>query len=282
MIQISDLCFGYNLKKDLFSNLNLDIHPGQIHGLLGLNGAGKSSLLHLIQGLRFCDTGSISVFGQNPQSRSVPLLRESFLLAEEIYAPNMSMKKFVDRFAPFYPKFSLESFLKFLNEFELAHNSHLAKLSMGQKKKALIAFGLATNTNLLMMDEPTNGLDIPSKKQFRKILAHIINENRIYIISTHQIRDLHSLIDNVIVINDGKIIFNHTINDICKNLHFSLAPQESNHSNIIYQERVPGGYLKIKNANGRTSFEPDLEVLFNAIMTVNDSIKHAFQQHSNL
>ena len=82
---------------------------------------------------------------------------------------------------------------------------------MGQRKKVMIAFALATETKVLLMDEPTNGLDIPSKKQFRKILSHIITDERTFIISTHQIRDLHSLIDNVIVIQDGKIIFNQSI-----------------------------------------------------------------------
>lgn len=267
MIQISNLTFGYKNQSELFDNLNLNIQPGQIHGLLGLNGAGKSSLLHLIQGLKYTDKGEIKVNHLIPSRRSTKLLEESFLIPEEIYTPNITIVKYIELYAPFYPNFNLESFLKFLNEFEIERTAHLGKMSMGQKKKVVIAFGLATNTKILMMDEPTNGLDIPSKKQFRKILTHIITDNRVFIISTHQIRDLHSLIDNVIVLNEGKVIFDDTILNICNKLQFSLTDQEIESSEILYCERVPGGYLNIKLQDGSLSFEPDIEVLFNAIIT---------------
>ena len=278
MIKIDGLSFGYSHRINLFESLDLEINSGQIHGLLGLNGAGKSTLLHLAQGLRYPKSGSIRVFGNNPADRDIYHLQDSFLLPEEIYAPSISLKRFVDRYAPFYPSFSIDQFLKLLNEFELDRKSQLGNLSMGQQKKALIAFGLATNTKVLMMDEPTNGLDIPSKKQFRKILTHIIREDRLFIISTHQIRDLHSLIDNVLVLSDGKIIFNNTIEHICDRLHFSLSRQPEKTTNLIYNERVPGGYLNIQPAKSGESFEPDLEVLFNAIITKNDLINSAFQK----
>lgn len=276
MIRIRNLNFGYKHNQNLFNDLDVTLASGQIHGLLGLNGAGKSSLLHLIQGLRYRDQGSLDAFGFDPQQRQVSFLNNTFLIAEDCYTPNMSLKAYVDMYSPFYPSFSLESFLKFLNEFELDHSVHLGKLSMGQRKKAVIAFGLATNTKLLMMDEPTNGLDIPSKKQFRKILSHIITDDRLFLISTHQIRDLHSLIDNVIVLSDGKIIFNQSIQGICEHLHFSLSGKPDDHQNLIYHERVPGGYLNIKKADGTESFEPDLEVLFNAINTHTNEINEAF------
>jgi len=276
MISIDGLTFGYKHRQDLFNGLDLEILSGQIHGLLGLNGAGKSSLLHLIQGLRYRAKGTIQVFGHDPKDRTVPFLRDAYLIAEEIYTPSISLKKFIDMYSPFYPNFSLESFLKFLNEFELDQSAHLGKLSMGQRKKAVIAFGLATNTKVLIMDEPTNGLDIPSKKQFRKILSHIITDDRLFLISTHQIRDLHSLIDNVIVINDGKIIFDHSIQEICDHLNFSLTNSPDEDEALIYQERVPGGYLNITASSDGTSFEPDLEVLFNAIITENHTINEAF------
>ncbi len=276
MIDINGLAFGYSHRKDLFKDLNLKITSGKIHGLLGLNGAGKSSLLHLIQGLRFADEGSIKVFGLSPKQRDIKHLQQSFLLPEEVYTPDISMKQYIDMYSPFYPLFSLESFLQFLNEFELDRSAHLGQMSMGQKKKAVIAFALATNTKILLMDEPTNGLDIPSKKQFRKILSHIITDDRTFLISTHQIRDLHSLIDNVIAISNGHIIFNQSINEIVDSLHFSLDGKPSSSDDLIYHERVPGGYLNISPSTGIPSFEPDLEVLFNAIMTNNSAINQAF------
>jgi len=147
---------------------------------------------------------------------------------------------------------------------------------MGQQKKAMIAFGIATNTRVLIMDEPTNGLDIPSKKQFRKILSSIIRADRLFLISSHQIRDLHSLIDNVIILRDGQIIFNETIQKICDHLHFSLTHSPSDQEDLIYNERVPGGYLNIRPTDGTVSFEPDLEVLFNGVTTNTDQMTQVF------
>ncbi len=277
MIRISDLTFGYTPSRKLFHHLNIDIPSGQIHGLLGLNGAGKSSLLHLIQGLKYPHSGTIKVNEFTPSQRRVSFLQDAYLLPEEIYTPAIRIPQFVKMYSSFYPHFSLEAFLKFLNEFEIDRASNLGQMSMGQKKKAIIAFALATNTQLLMMDEPTNGLDIPSKKQFRKILSYLVTENRLFIVSTHQIRDLHSLIDNVIIIKEGRIVFNHTIVEICDHLHFSLTPQEIDNKQVIYNERVPGGYLNISRANGQPSFEPDIEVLFNAIITESKVINEVFQ-----
>ena len=277
MIRITNLNFGYT-KKKLFDDLSIDIASGQIHGLLGLNGAGKSSLLHLIQGLKYPDSGIVNVNGHHPSKRKVNFLQESFLLSEEIYAPTLTIPRYIDMYAPFYPKFSLESFLQFLNEFEIERTMNMGHMSMGQKKKTVIAFALATNTEILMMDEPTNGLDIPSKKQFRKILSHLVTGNRLFIISTHQIRDLHSLIDNIIIIKKGKLIFNQTMIEICDNLHFSLTPEQVQSEKIIYQERVPGGHMNISRGNGQPSFEPDIEVLFNAIVTESNLINSLFQK----
>jgi len=276
MITLKGISFGYDHRKLLFDHLDLKMPSGQIHGILGLNGAGKSSLLHLLQGLRYHEQGEISVYGQIPDSRSVPFLQNSFLLAEEVFTPDISIKNFIDRYSPYYPNYSTDAFLKFLNEFELDRSAHLGRMSMGQRKKTMIAFGLATHTKVLLMDEPTNGLDIPSKKQFRKILSHIITEDRTFVISTHQIRDLHSLIDNVIVIQDGKIIFNHNIQAILDHLHFSLDHHQIERDDLIYRERVPGGYLHIRPKQSDESFEPDLEVLFNAIVTKGQTINQAF------
>ncbi len=276
MISLDNVTFGYDQQKPLFNNLNLKMESGMIHGILGLNGAGKSSLLHLIQGLRYTAIGDIKIFGNKSKERAASHLSNCFLLAEEVYTPEIRIKKFVDRYSIYYPHFSTESFVKFLNEFDIEHGAHLSHMSMGQRKKTMIAFALATNTKVLLMDEPTNGLDIPSKKQFRKILSHIITDDRVFVISTHQIRDLHSLIDNVIVIQDGAIIFDQTIQSILDKVHFSLDRAELNTHDVIYKERVPGGYLHIRPKLNGDSFEPDLEVLFNAIVTEGEQINKSF------
>ena len=101
----------------------------------------------------------------------------------------------------FYPKFDHKLFKTLCNEFEIPMENKLDEMSYGQKKKTLISFGIACNTRLILLDEPTNGLDIPSKSQFRKIIAKSTNPGNCILISTHQIKDIENLIDHVLIIH---------------------------------------------------------------------------------
>lgn len=275
MIFSDDLSFGYK-KKVLFDHLNFRLESGQIHGLFGKNGAGKTTLLKLISGLRFPTGGSLKVFGNIPSDRALDYLQETFFIAEEPYMPQVKLEVYVKLYAPFYPNFDLNQFFQLLNEFDISKTLNLKSASMGQKKKAIIAFGLACNTRLLIMDEPTNGLDIPSKRQFRKILAHIITDDRLFIISTHQVRDLHSLIDTVVVLDEGKIIFNESISSISERISFIIRREPPEDGHIIYYERVPGGYLCLSTEPDPNTLEADIEILFNAVTTETKTISNHF------
>jgi ABC-2 type transport system ATP-binding protein len=185
--------------------------------LFGKNGAGKTSLLKLMSGLRFITNGSALVFDENPAWRSKKMLQEIAFLPEEIYTPSLKVKAFVEAYAPFYPRFDHEKFQEYLNAFETPNQElNLAQISFGQKKKVMTAFALACNTKILILDEPTNALDIPSKAIFRKVMASVATEERIIIISTHQVRDLHSLIDMIIILDSGKIILNESAETISR------------------------------------------------------------------
>jgi ABC-2 type transport system ATP-binding protein len=230
----------------------------------------------LISGLRFPTNGSLEVFGHLPSERNIAFLQETFFIAEEPYIPAIKLETYVKLYAPFYPKFDLVHFFQLLNEFDISKTMHFKNASMGQKKKAIIAFALACNTRLLIMDEPTNGLDIPSKRQFRKILAHIITDDRIFIISTHQVRDLHSLIDTVVVLDEGKIIFNESIGSISDRLSFVIRREPPEDGHIIYYERVPGGYLCLSTEPAPHALEADIEILFNAVTTETKAITNHF------
>ena len=179
MIDIKNLHFSYQ-KSKVFDNLNLQFQPGHIYGLLGKNGTGKSTLLRNIAGLLFPDQGSVKVLDHIPGHRNPAFLQELFMVPEEFYLPNVSIEKFVDCNASFYPRFDHARFNRYLREFEIPAGNKLQQMSYGQKKKALISFGLACNTSLLLMDEPTNGLDIMSKSQFRKVIAGAIDDQKMY------------------------------------------------------------------------------------------------------
>ena len=196
MIEIKDMNFGYVPQRRIFDNLNLSLEAGHIYGLLGKNGVGKTTLLKIISGLRFCNSGTVSVFGMKPEKRNPEMLADIYFVTEEMDVPSVSVHDYAKIYAPFYPNFSISDFENYLHQFEIVDmEQKLTSMSHGQKKKVLVSFALATNTKLLIMDEPTNGMDIPSKSTFRKVVASAITDDKAFIISTHQVRDLQNVID---------------------------------------------------------------------------------------
>lgn len=277
MIEIKNVDFAYKKRQKLFTDLNLDLNGGHIYGLLGKNGAGKTTLLKIIAGLLFPQKGKTTVLGFKAEFRKPEMLSDLYFLPEEMYAPNLNAKQLVKVYAPFYPNFNNEQFELFLQEFDLVNeNGLINKLSHGQKKKILIAFALACNTKLLMMDEPTNGLDIPSKSTFRRIMASIATEDRLILISTHQVRDLHSLIDSVIVLDNGEIVVNETDERITEKLCFQVVDEKIDEKEVLYSEDHLQGVAIVTENTENLDSKLDLELFFNAVMYNKSRIKEIF------
>ena len=285
MINIKELIFSYKQSEDLFYKLNLEIRSGVICGLLGKNGVGKTTLLRLIAGLLFPQSGVCVVLGQQPKWRLPQFLQEVYFIPEELYVPAITVSAYLKLYTPFYPRFSRTDFLHFIEELELPLDKNLKDLSYGQKKKFLVAFALASNCSLLLFDEPTNGLDIPSKGQFRKLLASSINDERSIIISTHQVRDLQNLLDTIVVLDNGKIAFNQTMDEVARKLIFKQQPFVVADEKIIYAEKNLSGYVTVQEASGigrkYDGGEVDLEILFNAVMQSKGSLNSLFNSSSS-
>jgi ABC-2 type transport system ATP-binding protein len=277
MIDIENVEFSYSSKTKLLSGLDLKLESGHIHGLLGKNGEGKSTLLKLISGLVFPINGKIDVMGFEPRKRKPEMLQEIFFLPEELPQILLSIEKYEKVYAPFYPNFNSEQFDQYLKEFEIeSKKASLNKLSQGQKKKIMIAFGLATNTKLLLLDEPTNGLDIPSKGQFRRMAAAAIDENRCMLISTHQVRDLDSLIDGIIIMEGHEIVFNEPIDNITKKLIFKISENKETDDTFIYGETTLQGFYQVCENKTNKDSRLDIELLFNAVVSEKKRIKQLF------
>ena len=274
-IEITNLSFGYT-KERLFSDLDLTLRGGNIYGLLGKNGAGKTSLLKLICGLRFPDAGSCSVLGWEPRHRPAALLEDIYFLPEEFYIPPISADLYRQIYAPFYPRFSMEAFREYLREFDLLSGKRLSELSYGQKKKFLLAFGLASGCRLVLLDEPTNGLDIPSKSQFRKLLARSGQEHRIILISTHQVRDMENLIDPIIILDEGSIIFQQTMYEVSRRLEVGIEPQEPSGDGVLYADKILGGWVVVRRNLSGEETQADLETLFNTVIANRDRLEELF------
>ncbi len=266
MIEVKDLVFSYKRKVDLLENINLKLSNGHIHGLFGKNGVGKSTLLKLFCGLIFPQEGEIDVMGFTPKERKAEMFANLYLLAEELPESNLTMKDYTRAYSPFYPKFNKEQLLGYLNDFELPDfTKKLSNLSHGQRKKFFISFALATNVDTLFMDEPTNGLDIPSKSTFRKLVASVASEEKCVVISTHQVLDLNKLIDNVVIMENHQILVNETIDTLSKMFYFGQKKEEVEKSNIIYTESSLHGDLIVAKNSTHLDTPVDIELLFNAI-----------------
>jgi len=265
MIRIRNLSFGYQPKKLLYKNLTLDMPAGSIYGLLGKNGAGKSTLLKNLSGLLFPLQGSITVNDFTPKKRLPSFLKTIYLIPEEVYVPPVTIKRYKELFTPFYPDFDNDKFNRYLLDLEINGEGKLNTFSFGQQKKFIIAFALACNTKVLLLDEPTNGLDIPSKSQFRKLIASVMNEDRIIFISTHQIRNLENLIDRVIIIDNGELLLSSSVAEISEKLCFKTVNALPHKANIMYaEESFKGTSIVYPNTTGEDT-PIDLEHLFNAV-----------------
>ena len=265
MITIQNLSFQYKKQDALFTDLTFVQKSGSIVGLLGKNGAGKSTLLGLIAGLLRPQIGTLNINGFKPFDRLPNFLADIYMVSEEFSFPSITIQLYIKATAPLYPKFDYVKMNNILQEFELDFKKNLNKLSHGQRKKFLIAFALATNCSLLILDEPTNGLDIPSKSLFRKILVSSVSDEQLVIISTHQVKDIETIIDTIVVLDEGKLVFNETVFEISQQLQFKTVASLIGIENIIYQEKCLGGYRIIEPANKLEETEIDIELLFNAI-----------------
>ncbi|MBN1836361.1 MAG: ABC transporter ATP-binding protein [Spirochaetales bacterium] len=274
-IRIKGLSFGYS-REHLFRDLDLALEAGNIYGLLGKNGAGKTTLLKLICGLRLPQLGECEVLGYPPQNRPAGLLEEIYFLPEEFYVPALSPELYLALYAPFYPRFDREAFEEYRREFELGAAKKLSELSYGQKKKFLLAFGLASGCRLLLLDEPTNGLDIPSKSQFRKLLARAGDDQRIILISTHQVRDMENLIDPIIILDEGSIIFNQPLFEVSRRLHMELEAGEPAPEEVLYADKTLGGYIVVRENTRGEEARVDLETLFNTVIANRDRVAALF------
>ncbi len=276
MIRIENLSFGYNRKKLLYKNLSLTLETGRIYGLLGKNGAGKSTLLKNMIGLLFPTLGTVNVNGFTPKKRLPSFLATIYFIPEEVYVPSLTIDRYVNLFAPFYPKFNKEQFTDHLNLLDVKTDDKLNTLSFGQQKKFVIAFGLACNTEVLLLDEPTNGLDIPSKKLFRKLIAAEMNDSRMIFISTHQIRDLDNLIDQVVIVDEGELLLNASVDSIGEKLVFKIVDEILSTNETLYAETaIKGMAVVIENRTAEDS-KVNLEHLFNAVTENPERIKQIF------
>lgn len=277
MITVENLSFLYRKsKRAVLHDFSLSLEKGRVYGLLGKNGAGKSTLLYLMSGLLTPKSGKVVYHDVDVRRRLPITLQDMFLVPEEFDLSPVSLISYIELNSPFYPRFSKEDMVKYLHYFEMDINIDLGALSMGQKKKVFMSFALATNTSLLLMDEPTNGLDIPGKSQFRKFIASGMTDDKTILISTHQVRDIDKVLDHVLIMDNSRVLLNESTMSICDKLFFTESEnRELLQSSLFSTPSIQGNFLLLPNESGEDS-EINLELLFNATLAVPERISALF------
>ena len=275
MIEIRNLDFSYK-KTAVFHNISLTFAPGSIYGLLGENGVGKTTLLKLICGLQSPQQGSCTVDGCVSFDREPEMLQNIVFLPDEVTIPdNATPADYVKELAPFYPKYAYGTFLHLMQEMEVEPERKFKEMSFGQQKKSLIACALSLGTDYVLLDEPTNGLDIPSKADFRTLLSKRATEGTTIIISTHQVKDVENLIDPIIILTHDDVLLNASIDQVTSKLTFTydMAPIDG----ALYTEQMPGGCMNVCVNNDGSESKVNIEALFNAVLRNKHLIKELFK-----
>jgi ABC-2 type transport system ATP-binding protein len=269
MIQIQDLSYKYSgASENVFDGLSLEFGEGRIYGLLGRNGVGKSTLLYLMSGLLMPRQGRIVINGQEPRLRQPSLLEEVCFVPDEFALPAISLSQYVKFYGRMYPRFSQEVFDDCLRDFEMTDEKRLGELSLGQKKRVMVSFALATRCSVLLMDEPTNGLDIPAKNLFRKLVARHMADDQTIVVSTHQVHDVDALLDHIVIMGRASdaILLNASIADLQERYAFQYRSMSEPCDDALYFEPTPQGRaVVVANTTGEET-TVNLELLFNAVV----------------
>lgn len=273
MIETKDLAFSYG-KTPILKSITTTLEEGRIYGLLGENGVGKTTLLTLLCGLKKVCSGSITTDGENPFDRTPTLLQNQFYLPDEVLPVAMKAECFAKERGAFWPDYDHSKFLEIMKEFENDPAKKMNQMSAGQLKKTYISLALACGCKYIFMDEPTNGLDIPSKTQFRSAIMKYTSDDSTIVISTHQVRDLENIIDPIIILDRQDVLLNATVEEITSKLYFDYGTQL--HPESLYSEQLPGGFIQVyPNTTGEDS-KINVEALFNAVHKNKELIKGMF------
>ena len=292
MIEINNLSLGFvksngihstrvNLEavKPVLENLSLTIEPGHVYGLIGRNGAGKTSLMNCITGILtfkrkhqpiYLDGVKLNVNNPNDHAKL-------FYVTDTISSIHILADAFANTLACFYPNFSVESYKANMEMFHMNRNVFLDELSLGEKKSVFLSYAFASGAPYIIMDEPTNGLDITSRKVFRKLIASCMTPDRAIVISTHHINEISSLLDHILILDKRHLVFDRSVMETGSVLSFIESDDEDLRQQALYSMKSAYGNRMILPNTGGTDSEIDYELLFEAVLENGKAINELFE-----
>lgn len=267
MITLDNLTYRYNESREALSDVTTRIAPG-IHLLLGENGAGKTTLLHVLGGLLIPDVPTECLIdGVAPGWRLPSTMRRIFFVSDDMKFPFASLKEMVSRHAPFYPDFDAAMLQRNLAMFGMDGSESRESFSLGNRKKAMLAYALSLRPEILLLDEPANGLDITAKQQALTMISECIGDSQTVVLSTHTVADFVQLFDSVMLLSAGRLILNLPVWEIVERLDFvssQLPP-----AGALYIEQSFGRFLAVvPHEEGTEITDINYTLLYNALQNV--------------
>jgi len=249
MIKINNLFFNYGSADFLFKNINLNFEKGNIYGIVGENGSGKTTLLNILSGLIVNYKGEVEIDSVSSKKRNESYLKNFFYIPENMFDFDMRIRDFVT-LGKSYQNFDENKFKKIISKTDIKMSDKFSKLSKGWKKRVYIYFGLSVNTDILLLDEVSEGIDIVAQKELIKYLLEYFDDDKIIILSSHHIEEFDRIIDSFIVVKDGGIVLNEKKDNIQSN--YGIVEEEYKESiketDIIKSDDFMGKkYYIIKN-----------------------------------
>lgn len=263
MITLRDASYSYPKKADALTGITCEVHPG-IHLLMGANGTGKTTLLHLMAALRYPTSGVCLLDGEELRLRRPSQLCRVQYFSPDMDFPESSVEKMVSRHAPFFPRFDAAMLSRNLAAFGIDSRRKFTSLSYGNAIKARLAYMLALRCEVLLLDEPTVGLDFEGRGQFGRLLMECIDEDQTVVVSTHSLSEFEPLYDSVMFLRDGCLLLQASFGKISRRVMSVVTATPP--ADAIYSEMRMGRCHSIVPA-GEDDMDsaPDCTLLYNAL-----------------
>ena len=266
-------------RNEILHGLDFDIPPGRIYGLIGHNGAGKTTTLNAMLGLTSYE-GSVRVLGEDPYRHRARLMRDVAFISDVASLPRfLKVRELFAMLSDIHPNFSAARALSFLEGTDVKTGALIGNLSKGMLAQLHLAVVLAIDARLLVLDEPTLGLDITYRKRFyRRLLEDYMTAERTLLITTHQVDEIEFMLSDIMFIRAGSVILNTTMEDVGKRFtQLVVAPDQADAAKAagpVFSETRFGQTVMVYDGGDRealaalgTVTTPTLSDLFVALMT---------------
>lgn len=214
MIKVENLYKGYG-KKPVLKNISFQVNKGEIHGIIGRNGSGKTTLIKCLTGIYIEDSGSVQVCGERIYDNISVKQKVGYVADRNEYFPHYRVHEIVELYDKLYDSFSKSDFMDYNEAMGIDMKQMIKKLSKGQKMRLALILNLAIHPEVLILDEPMEGIDVIAKRELMDFIIREVEERDMsVVITSHQLTELENFCDSLTIIQEGKIVQRGSLDDL--------------------------------------------------------------------